>query len=132
MAESEEIMGKMQAQLAGLEGKEVDSLRKSTTAVRDSIKKIRESINGRTSDRQGITRFDDVTVMSTIRTAQQYIFSKSIAPGTQEEALVKNAEQLINGAVQRVNQFFATTWAGYRQQVEATKIGLFKEYKPIE
>ncbi len=132
MAESEEIMGKMQAQLAGLEGKEIDSLRKSTRAVRDSIKKIRESISGRTSDRQGITRFDDVTVMSTIRTAQQYIFSKSVAPGAQEEALVKNAEQMINSTVQRVNQFFANTWAGYRRQVEATKIGLFKEYKPIE
>ncbi len=132
LTESEEIMGKMQAQLAGLDGREIDSLRKTTTAVRDTIKKIREGISGRTSDRQGITRFDDVTVMSTIRTAQQYIFSKSVAPGTQEEALVKNAEQLIGQAVQRVNQFFAGPWAAYRRQVEATKIGLFKDYKPIE
>ena len=132
LAESEEIMSKMQAQIAGLEGKEIDSLRKSTTAVRDSIKKIRESISGRTTERQGITRFDEVTVMSTIRTAQQYILSKSIAPGAQEEALLKNAEQLIADAVRTVNRFFDADWAAYRRQVEGTKIGLFKDYKPIE
>ena len=122
----------MQAQLAGLEGKEIDSLRKSTTAVKDSIKKIYENISGRTTERQGITRFNDITVMSTIRTAQQYIAGKSVAPGTQEEALMKNADQVINDAVRKVNQFFSTNWAAYRRQVEGTKIGLFKEYKAIE
>ena len=132
LSESEDILTKMQAQLAGLEGKEIDSLRKSTTAVKDSIKKIYENISGRTTERQGITRFNDITVMSTIRTAQQYIAGKSVAPGTQEEALMKNADQVINDAVRKVNQFFSTNWAAYRRQVEGTKIGLFKEYKAIE
>ena len=132
LTESEETMTKIQAQLAGLEGKDIDSLRKNTTAVKDSIKSIREYISGKTSDKQGIVRFDEITVMSTLRTAQQYIFSKSIAPGPQEEALVKNAEQMISEAVQKTNQFFATTWNNYRKQVEGTKIGLFKEYNPIQ
>jgi hypothetical protein len=122
----------MQTQLAGLEGKEIDSLRKRTTATRDSIKAIREYISGKSSDRQGISRPPQLTVMSTIQTAQQYIFGKSVAPGSQEEALVKNAEQMITQAVQRTNKFFSTGWADYRKQVEGTKIGLFKDYKPIE
>jgi hypothetical protein len=132
LTESEETMTKIQAQLAGLEGKEIDSLKKNTAAVKDSIKLIREYISGKTSDKQGIVRFDEITVMSTTRTAQQYIFSKSIAPGPQEEALVKNAEQMISDAVQKTNKFFATTWTGYRKLVEGTKIGLFKEYNPIQ
>ncbi|HVK97677.1 MAG TPA: hypothetical protein VM368_07665 [Flavisolibacter sp.] len=132
LTEAEETLTKMQTQLAGLEGKEIDSLRKATTIMRDSIKSIREYISGRTSDKQGITRFDDITVMSTIRTAQQYITGKTLAPGTQEEALVKNAEQLITAAVARTNRFFATSWANYRKHVEGTRIGLFKDYKPID
>ncbi len=132
LTESEETLSKMQAQLAGLEGKDIDSLRKATTATRDSIKLIREFISGRTTDRQGISRPAQVTVLNTMQTAQQYITSKSVAPGTQEEALVKNAEQMITQALQRVNTFYDTKWKAYRQQVEGTKIGLFKDYKPIE
>ncbi len=132
LTESEELLTKMQTQLAGLEGKEIDSLRKATNATRDSIKTIREFISGRQSDRQGISRPQQVTVMSIIQTAQQYIMSKGVAPGTQEEALVKNAEQMINGAVQRTNSFYATNWSKYRRQVEGTKVGLFKDYKEIQ
>jgi hypothetical protein len=122
----------MQTQLAGLEGKDVDSLRKATTATRDSIKTIREFISGRTTDRQGISRPPQVTVLNTMQTAQQYITGKSVAPAAQEEALVSNAEQMITQAVQKVNAFYNTRWKAYRQQVEATKIGLFKDYTPIE
>jgi hypothetical protein len=122
----------MQTQLAGLEGKDVDSLRKATTATRDSIKIIREFISGKTSDKQGITRFQGITVMATMQTAQQYITGKSLAPAAQEEALVKNAEDMITQAVQKVNSFYNTRWKAYRQLVEATKIGLFKDYTPID
>ncbi|MFN2458849.1 MAG: hypothetical protein ABR502_11670, partial [Chitinophagaceae bacterium] len=132
LVESEETLTKVQAQLAGLEGKEVDSLRKATTVMRDSIKAIREFISGRQSERQGISRPAQVSVMNIIQTAQQYITSKSVAPATQEEALVKNAEQMINLAVQRVNNFFNTKWKDYRRQVEGTKVNLFKEYSPIQ
>jgi hypothetical protein len=132
LTESEETLTKMQTQLAGLEGKEVDSLRKATTATRDSIKVIREFISGKTSDKQGITRFQGITVMATMQTAQQYITGKSLAPAAQEEALVKNAEDMITQAVQKVNAFYNTRWKAYRQLVEATKIGLFKDYTPID
>jgi hypothetical protein len=39
---------------------------------------------------------------------------------------------MITQAVQKVNAFYNTRWRAYRQQVEATKIGLFKDYTPIE
>jgi hypothetical protein len=122
----------MQAQLRGVEGKETDSLRKRTTAMQDSIKAIREFISGKTSDRQGLSRSSDITVLSSIQTAQSYIMSKSVAPSAQEEALVKNAESMIAAAVKRVNSFHDSLWKAYRQQAEATKVPLFKEYQPIQ
>lgn len=132
LAESEETMGKITAQLRGLDGREIDSLRKATTVITDSIKAIRETISGNQSDRQGLSRPQQVTVLNTIQTAQQYITAKSLAPGAQEEALVKNAELLISQTLQRVNAFYNTKWKDYRTQTENTRIGLFKDYPPIQ
>ena len=61
-----------------------------------------------------------------------FFFGALAAKAQEEEALLKNAEQLIGDAVRKVNRFFATDWAAYRRQVEATRIGLFKDYQPIE
>lgn len=131
--ESEELLTKMTTQLRGVQGKEVDSLRKATTAMQDSIKKIREYISGRNSDRQGLSRpLGQITVLGSMQTAQQYITSKSVAPGQQEETLVQNAEAHINAAVQRINNFYANAWSNYRKQVEGTKVNLFKDYQPIQ
>jgi hypothetical protein len=132
LTEWEEVLGKVQNQLRGVEGKEVDSLRKQTTALQDSIKAIRGFISGTPSDRQGITRSQDLTVMSTMQTAQQYIMSKSVAPARQEESLVENAEGMIREAVRRINNFHETKWKPYRTKVESTRVPLFKDYQPIQ
>ncbi len=133
LTEAEEIATKITGQLRGLEGKEIDSLRKSTTKIQDEIKKLREQINGKTSDKQGITRSPfEVTAMTQLQQAQQAIGSKMIAPGQQEEKMIANAEAAIADMVSKINAFFAGSWTSYRQQVENTKLNLFKEYKPIE
>jgi hypothetical protein len=69
--------------------------------------------------------------MRTLQVASQYIGSKMVAPGPQEEALVGNAEKRVGTALQRINDFFATHWKNYRSQVESTKVNLFKDYKPL-
>jgi photosystem II stability/assembly factor-like uncharacterized protein len=132
LTDASEVLTKINGQLQNLEGKEIDSLRKTTKAMQDSIKVIREFISGKTSDRQGITRSSDPTVMTRMQEANQYIGSKLIGPGPQEEALVGNAEKLIGEALQKTNHFFEGKWKDYRKQVEETKINLFKEYKPIQ
>jgi photosystem II stability/assembly factor-like uncharacterized protein len=132
LTESEEVLTKISSDLRGLQGKEIDSLRKATTAMQDTIKNIREFISGKTSDRQGLSRPPQVTVIGTMQNAQQYITAKAVAPGAQEEQLVKNAENMINAAVLRINYFYANRWANYRKQVEGTKINLFKDYPAIQ
>jgi len=131
LTESEETLTKISSSLRSLEGKEYDSLRKATTRMQDSIKVLREFIGGKKNEKQGLFREDDVTVLSSIQLAQSYIMSKSIAPAEQERALVTNAGILIDQAVQRVNQFYASHWRTYRQQYDATQVRLFKDYEPI-
>ncbi|WP_132051251.1 VPS10 domain-containing protein [Pseudocnuella soli] len=128
----EEVLTKMQAQLRGLEGKDADSVRKLTTRLQDSLKNIREFVNGRTTDKQGIFRPQQVTVMNSLQTAQQYILGKSVAPAEQEAVLVRNAEAMVGTAVARINRFYESAWKPYRQLVEGTKLGLFKEYTPVQ
>jgi hypothetical protein len=133
LTESDEICGKLLNELKGLEGKDVDSLRKATTKMQDTIKSIRESITGKTSDRQGLADFPfEATVMSQLRQAQQSIGSKMVAPGAQEETLVANAEKAVAGAGQKINAFIDGKWKDYRTLAEGTKVNLFKDYKPIQ
>ena len=133
LTEAEEICTKMQAQLKGVEGKEADSLRKTTTKMQDELKAIREMISGKTSDKQGITRSPfEVTVMNQTQLAQRSIESKMVIPGKQEETLVENAEKAIADAIKKMNTFFDGKWKEYRQLVENTKVNLFKDYKPIQ
>ena len=132
LTESEELCSKMMAQLKDVTGKDADSLRKATKAMQDSIKAIKEFISGEPSDKQGINRDRGQTIIRSYQTASQYIGSKNVAPGAQEEKLVMMAEEDINEAVQRINKFYANQWKAYRQQVENTKLNLFKDYKPID
>lgn len=132
LTEAEEVCTKMQAQLKGLRGKDIDSLRKTTSVMQDSLKSIREMISGKTSSLQGLSRPPQITVTTTIQQAMRYIASKDLAPGLQEEKLVVAAEDQIQQAVDRMNQFFEGKWKAYKQQVENTKVDLFKEYKPID
>ncbi|OSZ81109.1 hypothetical protein CAP36_07690 [Chitinophagaceae bacterium IBVUCB2] len=132
LTESEEVCTKVMAQLKDLTGKDVDSLRKSTKAMQDSIKAIRETISGKVSDKQGINRDAGPTVMRSMQVAMQYIGSKNVAPGAQEEKLILIAEEKIDETIKRINSFYRNNWPAYRQQVEGTKLSLFKDYKPIE
>jgi photosystem II stability/assembly factor-like uncharacterized protein len=133
LTESEEILTKLQTQLRGVEGRDADSLRKASTKMQDEIKSIREFISGSTELRQGIARNPfQITVMNRLQQAQQYIGSKMVAPGRQEEILIENAEIAVGEAIGKINAFFDTTWKEYRVFVEGTKVNLFKDYKPIE
>lgn len=133
LTEADDVCTKMLAQLKGLEGKEVDSLKKATTKTQEEIKKIREFISGKTSDKQGLSRSPfESTTLSQLQIAQQSIGSKNVAPGIQEETLVINAEKAVAAAAGKINTFFDGSWKTYRQLAESTKLSLFKDYKPIE
>lgn len=132
LTEAEEVIAKMSTQLKGVEGKDADSLKKTTGKMTAEIKTIREFISGKSSEKQGLSRNPfDVSVMTQLQAAQQSIMGKMAAPGATEEAMVINAENVIGETLQLINSFFDGKWKNYRQQVEGTKLNLFKEYKPL-
>lgn len=128
ITDAEETLTKMDAQLRGVEGKEADSLRNEAKKIRDEIKKIRESISGRSAEnRQGITRFADITTQSILMNARGEITNKLAAPTAQTERLMSEAETAVNESVNRINEFISTKWAAYRKLVESMPVKLFKD-----
>jgi hypothetical protein len=70
--------------------------------------------------------------MTQMQLAQQSIGSKMAVPGQQEETLIGNAEKAVSDVIVKINAFYDGKWKDYRQQVEVTKVNLFKDYKPIQ
>ncbi len=128
IADAEETLTKIDAQLRNVEGKEADSLRNETKKIRDEIKKIRESIFGRSAEnKQGMTRFSDITTMSILQTARMEIQGKLAAPTVQTERLVNEAETAIAESVNRIDEFLNGKWRTYRKLVEGMPVKLFKD-----
>lgn len=131
LTEAETVANKIQAQLKDVEGKEADSLRKTSKAVLDSIKVIREYISGKPQTRQGYGNVPQITVLNQFSTARSALTSKAVMPGKQEQVLVDRAEAMMNAAVGKINNFFNGQWVNYRKQVEGNPVKLFKDYAPL-
>jgi hypothetical protein len=128
----EEVARKMEAQLREVEGKPADTLRKATRAMQDSIKNIREFMNGKTREKQGYGSPYQVTVTGKLREAQFLITGKNAMPGAQEEQAVALAESLVKQVLSKVNAFTTGPWADYRKLADTNPVKLFTDLKPLE
>jgi photosystem II stability/assembly factor-like uncharacterized protein len=131
LADAEEVLQKTEAYIKGMEGKQIDSLRKSTKLVQDEIKSLREFISGKPQTRQGYGSVPEITVINQWQQASSAIVAKAVIPGKQEQMLVERSEGLIREAIQRINIFFDGKWKAYRKQVEETPVKVFKDYPPL-
>lgn len=132
LTEADEIVKKVEATYSNMDKKAADTLKKVAKQVTDEIKTIRETLNGKTQDKQGYGQVPQVTVSGTLQEARSNILGKNVAPTAQEERLVTEAEQQVTALLAKANAFFTTTWVGYQKLVEASPVKLFKEYKNIE
>src|SRR5687767_8349503 len=64
LTDAEEALQKTEAHIRGMEGKQIDSLRKSTKLMQDEIKLIREFISGKPQTRQGYGNVPQITVLN--------------------------------------------------------------------
>ena len=131
LSDAEEVLQKTEGYIKGMEGKQIDSLRKSTKQMQDEIKSIREYISGKPQTRQGFGSVPQITVINQWQQATAAIVAKAVIPGKQEEMLVERSEGLIKEALQRINNFFDGKWKAYRKQVEETPVKIFKDYQPL-
>jgi hypothetical protein len=132
LTEMEDITKKIENQLKDVEGKPADSLRKASRAMQDSIKNIREFINGKRQEKQGYGTPYQLTVVNKLREPQQMILGKRTAPGPQEENALKIAEKMVNQSIDRVNALANGAWKNYRVLAESTPITLFGEMPSLK
>ncbi len=131
VTEAEETIKKIEAQLKGEHGKEIDSLRKEIKTTTDSLKALRNLVLGTPSEKQGLSRSNEVTVMSRVNIARSTVTNKLAAPGAQEERLIKEAEASIDTIIKKINAYFDNEWKVFRKLVEEIPLKMFKEYKPL-
>ena len=132
LAEAEETIAKVDAQLKNVEGKDADSLRKKGKIMADSIKKIRNFIMGTPQEKQGYGSPYEITVNDRLSESRNEVTRKSKIPDAQEFGLIEMAEGLVEQAIQTTNDFFNGKWKEYQQQAEATPMKIFKEFKIID
>ena len=132
LTEADEIIKKIESNYANMEQKQSDTLKKVAKAMQDSIKGIREQLNGKTQDKQGYGNVPQTTVNGVLSEARYTILGKPTMPGAQEERLVLEAEGMVADVIKRSNNFFDTAWKGFRNLAEATPVKVFKDYKAIE
>ena len=132
LTEADEIIKKVEANLKDMDQKQADTLRKLGKAVQDGLKAIREQLNGKPQEKQGYGNVPQVTVNSVLSEARSYVLGKRIAPGAQEDRLMKDAEDMVSDVISKANSFFDGKWKEYRALAESTPVKMFKEYKAID
>ncbi|TRX57801.1 hypothetical protein FNH22_14985 [Fulvivirga sp. M361] len=85
-----------------------------------------------TSDNQGIVRSPIPSVSTRLNTARYYVGSAREAPGDTQLRLVEHAEQHLEQAIQKVNQFYVEDWAAYSSEIKAVDLSPFKDYQPLQ
>ncbi|KAA6435640.1 hypothetical protein ACD591_01875 [Rufibacter glacialis] len=129
LQEASDATEAINSQLKLASGKEKADLQRSIKAMQDSIKTYREMIQGQQLSRQGYGRLNQLTPLSKLQEARTYLSSRT-EPITQTETqLVEQAATLTQGAVTKVNSFFSTSWAGFRQKVQSAALSVFKDEK---
>jgi photosystem II stability/assembly factor-like uncharacterized protein len=127
LTDADETIKKVETQIKDMEGKDIDSLRKVSKALTDSIKNIREFIVGKRNEKQGYGVPYQLTTTGKLQEARRSILGKDAMPAANDEQLIAEAELLVDGAVSRVEAFMTNSWKKYRTQVESTPMKLFKD-----
>ena len=132
LSEADETIKKVEAGYRDMDSKKSDTLKKATKAMQDSLKVIREMLNGKPQEKQGYGNVPQVTVNSLLSEARSTLMGKRAVPGAQEERLIKDAEDAVNKVIQRANLLFGEPWKNYRSLVESAPVKIFKEYTPLQ
>ncbi len=107
--------------------KEIKELGK---AMQDSITQIQHLFTT-AQDAKGIQRSDD-KITSYLFTAQRYIYASQGNPSQMAQFATQQAEDKVKDVLDKINNFFAKDWKGYRERAEAARTPIFKNFEPIK
>ena len=100
--------------------------------MQDSLKAIRETLNGKTQEKQGYGNVPQTTVNSLLFEVRMAVLGKKSIPGTQEKRLMQDASDAVNKVLQKANLFFEGPWKNYRSLVESIPVKWFRDYAPLK
>ncbi len=106
-----------------------EALRITGKAIQDSSKKLIELINQKQV--QGI-RYDPTRVGARLSRVYRTVQSAFTPIGDRETVQLNLAENALQSALERINQFFAENWQAYRTQVTEADVSFFENYPPLE
>ena len=130
--EMETATAKINALLKDEKGKQADTLRKASKAVTDSIKAIKEFLNGKEQTKQGYGSPYQLTVNSKVYEAMGLVTGKKAIPGEQEANARKVAESMVQQAVDKTNGLITGAWADYQHLLKSSPPELMNEIKTID
>ena len=110
----------------------VERLTERSDAVKDSVNALFDFVFGEEIEKQGITSRPEPTIADRLEDPEFYISSGLGGPGATERTLMRKARQAAGQALDRINDFFATEWPAYVQEVEAAELSPFKKFKSVE
>jgi hypothetical protein len=132
LRESNKTIENILKQLKDRKGNEYDSLKKNSNTVKDSIKVLVNALLGAKSKKQGIVRDPNTNIMQYYGGAGMYMGSSLQMPGPTEERLFMQGHDKLLLWLEKVNSFYKTKWAKYREQVKGTDLSPFKEVESFE
>jgi len=107
-------------------------LRERSKAVKDSVSALMDMVFGPEDERQGITREPDPTVTTYLFRPYRYLNTYIGDVDQTERVTLQQAEEAVNNAVSKINEFFESEWQQYVDDVEAAELSPFKEIEPVE
>lgn len=133
LVESKNIADKLAKDMNAATNKE--DFKETLKLSKEISTKIEELISlylGKIDKRQGITRNPEVTVMQRLQLAAGYVSSRKSGITTTENQLIQFANEALKDALEKQNDFFSTQWKEYIDQIEQTKLQLFKEVQTFK
>lgn len=132
LVESKQTAEKFKKDLTDLDKKKYKTEIKSS---KDIVKKIDSLIDiflGKEDKRQGITNSPEVTIMQRLGTANGYVQSRQNGMTSTETTLMQHAENDLQAALEKTNNFYTDEWKIYQNTMENLQTPTFKSIKTFK
>ncbi|MDZ7806318.1 MAG: hypothetical protein U5K71_04295 [Gracilimonas sp.] len=110
---------------------ELEGFHQAQDSIQEKLDDLFETVFGEESDKQGIVRNPDPTVLTHLYAINRYLGGDYDGPGARERNLLRQAEEAVNEAVSAINDFVTQDWPEYQRTVENSELSPFKKIEPV-
>ncbi|WKN33286.1 hypothetical protein PZB74_08030 [Porifericola rhodea] len=127
LAQSETTVERIRGQLLEIGYAENHQLLQQSEKVKQNLITLNEQAKGKRPNKQlGAWQSFETTAYSSVSDAQYALKGRLHKPSLQDQALVAQAEKLVQSLQQQVDQFYAQEWKAFREAIENAQITWFE------